>query len=49
MRLPEEGVHYITDAYINKFKLKTTPFYNVDPQKNVFVSVRGETVRLQGK
>ncbi|CAB3979220.1 Hypothetical predicted protein [Paramuricea clavata] len=46
MRFPPEGVHYLVDAYINKFKLETIPFYNIDPQKNCFVSVEGETARV---
>lgn len=46
MRIPLENRHYLTDAYINKFKLQTIPFYNVDRQGNCFVSIHGETVRL---
>lgn len=49
MRIPQEGVHYLVDAYINKFKLETVPFYNIDPQKNCFISVEGETARVNGK
>ena len=49
MRIPLENRHYLTDAYINKFKLQTMPFYNVDRQGNCFVSIHGETVRLNGK
>lgn len=46
MRVPLEHRHYLTDAYIEKFNLATRPFFNVDPQKNCFVSVRGVTVRV---
>lgn len=49
MRIPLKDRHYLTDAYIDKFKLKTKPFYNVDPQKNCFVSVKGKSVRISGK
>ena len=49
MRIPLKNRHYLTDAYIKKFGLVTKPFYNVDPDGNSFVSVKGETVRINGK
>ena len=49
MRIPLKDRHYLTDAYINKFNLETKPFYNVDPEKKCFVSVRGHTVKINGK
>ena len=49
MRIPLKNRHYLTDAYIRKFGLETKPFYNVDPEKNCFVSVKGHTVKIDGK
>ena len=48
MRIPLKDRHYLTDAYIKKFNLEVTDFYNVDPENNCFVSVHGETVRING-
>ena len=49
MRIPLEDRHYLTDAYIRKFNLEVKDFYNLDPEKQSFVSVHGRTVRICGK
>lgn len=49
MRIPLKNRHYLTDAYVKEFNLPTRDFYNIDPDHNCFVSVRGKPVRVEGK
>ena len=49
MRIPIKNRHYLTDAYVDKFRLEKTPFFNNDPAGNCFYKVQGETVRISGK